>query len=664
MINRNDVVNTLTNTNNVIKGFVNYLDTNQEQFKIYYDSEFNNYKNNIYKDVNGNDFRLKYKDHYSFYEIIKTFLGEQIDFINQFQELIKNGIKEECENKLSIYMEKLIINCINSINKYNSLSYCNFNECFNLLYKTNLSKNYSAIFYLEYFSKYEKDIVLIGGNGSGKTSFANLLKGNDNELIAVIPAQKNLYFSVNDPYLSKTSKDDLKKILIENNIEKGKTDINGNDYYNYQNTQFSKLIIGMQTDYIGYLCKSVRENTLINIDETVFGKVRNVFQTLFPEIDLIIDEDSNNSIKCIKQEKKYSINGLSEGEKAVLYYSISVFIAKDNGFIIVDEPETYLNPSITNTLWDLLTKEKNNCQFIFITHSIDFVLGRNNKVITWIKDYKYPNLWIFDTLDEENELPNSMLTEILGSKKPIVFCEGNDKNSLDYHVYRAIFGNDYTIIPANGHNQVVSCCRAVNNIESKINLNNKAYGIIDGDLISDNAKAKYKEDNIFVLPFNEIEMLLLEENLISKTLSSSYPKDYQNRIDRFMNKLWEKIDQNKGQIALSYAKSFIDEKLSTYTIKSKSNLNEIKKELDHISKIDINKIYENKIKELDEIIATKDYKKLLQVCNLKKVVCNEIANIYFDSHYIEKAKQHITTKNELQEYLRSNYFSFLNTNKV
>lgn len=154
----------------------------------------------------------------------------------------------------------------------------------------------------------------------------------------------------------------------------------------------------MQTDYIGYLCKSVREYTLINIDETVFGKVRNVFQTLFPEIDLIIDEDSNNSIKCIKQEKKYSINGLSEGEKAVLYYSISVFIAKDNGFIIVDEPETYLNPSITNTLWDLLTKEKNNCQFIFITHSIDFVLGRNNKVITWIKDYKYPNLWIFDTL--------------------------------------------------------------------------------------------------------------------------------------------------------------------------------------------------------------------------------------------------------------------------
>lgn len=663
MIDRNDIVNTLTNTNNVIKGFLNYLDTNQEQFKSFYDSQFNTYKNNIYKDVNDNDFKLKYKDYYSFYEIIKSFLEEQIDFIDKFQKLINNGIKEGKENKISIYMEKLIINCINSINEYNSLSYCSFNECFNLFYKTNLSKNYSAIFYLEHFSKYEEDIVLIGGNGSGKTSFANLLKGKDNELIAVIPAQKNLYFSANDPYLSKTSKDDLKNILIENNIEKGRSDNNGNDYYNYQNTQFSKLIIGMQTDYIGYLCKSVRENTLINIDETVFGKVKKVFKTLFPEIKLIIDEESNNSIKCIKQEKKYSINGLSEGEKAVLYYSISVFIAKNNGFIIVDEPETYLNPSITNTLWDLLTKEKNNCQFIFITHSIDFVLGRNNKVITWIKDYKYPNLWIFDTLDEESELPNSMLTEILGSKKPIVFCEGNDKNSLDYHVYRAIFGKDYTIIPANGHNQVVSCCRAVNNIESRINLNNKAYGIIDGDLISEGAKAKYKEDNIFVLPFNEIEMLLLEENVISITLSSSFSKNYQNRIDKFMNKLWEKISQRKVQIALSYVKSFIDETLSTYTIESKNSLDEIRNELNNISKINVNEIYDNKIKELDEIIATKDYKKLLQVCNLKKEVCNELANKYLDSYYIEKAKQHITTKAELQEYLRSNYFSFLNTNK-
>ncbi|MEF2619270.1 MAG: AAA family ATPase [Clostridia bacterium] len=142
---------------------------------------------------------------------------------------------------------------------------------------------------------------------------------------------------------------------------------------------------------MGYLCKCEREKVNPDIYKTIFGKVRNVFNTLFSEIDIIIDEESNNSIKCIKQGNKYGINALSEGEKAVLYYSISVFVAKDDGFIIIDEPETYLNPSITNILWDLLIKEKNNCQFIFITHSIDFVLGRTNKIIAWIKDYKYPN---------------------------------------------------------------------------------------------------------------------------------------------------------------------------------------------------------------------------------------------------------------------------------
>lgn len=165
-----------------------------------------------------------------------------------------------------------------------------------------------------------------------------------------------------------------------------------------------------------------------------------------------------------------------------------------------------------------------------------------------------------------------MLTEILGSKKPLVFCEGDDKGSLDYHIYRAIFGKDYTIIPVSGHKQVVSCCRTVNDIKSKINLNNNAYGIIDGDLISEDTKIKYKDDNIFVLPFNEIEMLLLEENVILKTLLSSYPKNYQNRIKDFMDELWKKMKKSEVQIALSYVKSVVDETLSTYTIKNKNNL--------------------------------------------------------------------------------------------
>ena len=55
-----------------------------------------------------------------------------------------------------------------------------------------------TILLLAKFSGIERNIVLIGGNGSGKSSLTNALKGNDTENICVIPAQKSLYFSMND----------------------------------------------------------------------------------------------------------------------------------------------------------------------------------------------------------------------------------------------------------------------------------------------------------------------------------------------------------------------------------------------------------------------------------------------------------------------------------
>ena len=70
-------------------------------------------------------------------------------------------------------------------------------------------------------------------------------------------------------------------------------------------------------------------------------------------------------------------------------------------------------------------------------------------------------------------------------------------------IYKSILQNDYTVIPVNGHRQVISYCKTLN----KINFDYKAYGIIDGDMLSKEQKVEYEKDDIFVLPFNEIEML-------------------------------------------------------------------------------------------------------------------------------------------------------------
>ena len=118
-----------------------------------------------------------------------------------------------------------------------------------------------TILLLAKFSGIERNIVLIGGNGSGKSSLTNALKVNDTENICVIPAQKSLYFSMNDMSMLSTIKSDLVALLLENNINKSKT-MDDYTYYNFQNNQFTKLIVAMKEQYTEYLIKCEEEHVV------------------------------------------------------------------------------------------------------------------------------------------------------------------------------------------------------------------------------------------------------------------------------------------------------------------------------------------------------------------------------------------------------------------
>lgn len=625
------------------------LNENKEQLKAEYDAKRHQYVRNPYNNgpVTFEIFELSFEE--AFNKVIE-YLEIQIETLENYSDL-RTEIKDTIISK----------NYNNILNEFDypydtsslKLNVTNIDTFINILTWKNLNEDYKRLDLLKQFSGIEKDIVLIGGNGKGKTFLANFLKEIEFNSISVIGAQKILNFYSNSTNSLRASQKDIEESLLKNIIKDSKHDLSNFNFFNFLNDQFTKLITAMKVEYVKYLCECDQAKRVPENNSTVFGKVRNIFEILFKDLELTFDERKEIPLRVKKNEKEYSVNGLSEGEKVVLYYAISVLMAKDDGLIIIDEPETYLNPSISSLLWDKLKEEKPNTQFLFITHSVDFVLGRSNSQIAWIKEFIYPDEWKLELLSKENELPKQMLTEILGSSKPFLFCEG-DKSSLDYVIYKGLLGEKYTVIPSGGHTKVINNVRAINKLE----ILNTAYGILDLDNLTEDEIQVYKEEQIEVLQFNEIEMLFFEENIMKEVMKNIFPEDYTDVIETFKKEFFATVEKNVDQISLSHVKKCLENYLKTEGIKKYKELEEIQESLNNISKYDIHKLFEEKKKQIVKIVKEKNYSDLLKNCNLKEQISRETANRYLDKCYIEKAKQRILMDSNLKEYIVNNYFLF------
>lgn len=629
---------------------IDALKETKEQLKVEYEEKKHQYVKNTYNNspMTFKIFELSFEE--AFNKVIK-YLEIQIESLENY-------------SKLRIEIDHTIIskNYNNILNEFDypydtsalKLNITNIDTFVDILTWKNLNEDYKRLNLLKKFSGIEKDIVLIGGNGKGKTFLANFLKESEFNSISVIGAQKILNFYSNRNSSLRSSQKDIEESLLKNIIKDSKEALSNFEFFNFLNDQFTKLITAMKVEYMNYLCECDQAKRVPENNSTVFGKVRNIFPLLFKDLELSFSEKKEIPLRVKKNGKEYSVNGLSEGEKVVLYYAISVLMAKDDGLIIIDEPETYLNSSILNLLWDKLKEEKPNTQFLFITHSVDFVLGRSNAQIAWIKEFVYPDEWELELLTEENKLPKQMLTEILGSSKPYLFCEGT-KASHDYHIYKALFGEEYTIIPSEGHISVINNVKAVNELEGF----NTAYGIIDLDTLTEDEIESYKQEKIEVLPFNEIEMLFFEDHIMESFMKNVYAEKYNSIINDFKSKFFNEVEENKKRIALAYIKKYVENYLLKEKIKEYAEIKDIQNQLDNFFNFDIQDLYSQKLNQINQIVKDEQYFELLKVCNLKGQITGGLANRTLVGGYIDKVKEKIIVDKDLQAYIRNTYFSRL-----
>ena len=526
----------------------------------------------------------------------------------------------------------------------------------------NIEEEKDRIRYLKILGK--KNLVLLGANGSGKSAFSAYMKNSLSDNIVVIPAQKILYYNKKDKDIPFMNREKILGIQKMNYNEKGIFDDqynNGyNDRFNNLTIIFGALISLTINEYIEALNNKEKINSCEEknniVEKTNYKKFIKLWSEIYPEISW--EEDTNNRIiKPSKHDKLYNINDMSDGEKVVILYILSVLNAEENSYIIIDEPETFLNPSIYKKLWNLLENIRKDCIFIYISHNVDFISTRFDNDLYWLRSFDGEKNWEIQQIDEDRfELPRELLTEILGSQVPILFCEGT-KESLDYRIYSILFDRKASIIPVGGHIEVGKYTKLYNNIENK---KTTAYGIIDRDQHSPKKIEEYKDDNIFVLYFNEIEMLLISEEIVD-ILIEELPDEDKIKKEEFKDKFFMIMKKRKEEIINKKIKAKVDEFFETE--KADENMCDDTEEIirnvsDRIRGLNIEEQKEETNEKIEKIINTKNYKEALKICHFKnilKVVGNELYYSKYEIHAIGKLQHN----ENLRSVLLNKYFSEL-----
>lgn len=539
-----------------------------------------------------------------------------------------------------------------------------------LSYKTiaeqilNIEELYETYAFYKKLGFAQKNTVLVGANGCGKTSLANLLKKKlDVRDGIVIPAQKLLIlpkFS-NTPNLAsaKTSFEQYQNDILTDKVTFDAKQMDDFEYtlarrYGSEMVKVLGILLGERQVMINKGAAKVKEGFNIVFDDikSTLDDVMVIWNGLIEHRQLDCDENNSLKIKC--GGNPYDAHEMSDGERIIIYHTGRVLLAPKDSLIIVDEPEIHLHKSIANKLWDNLETRRKDCTFIYFTHDLDFASSRIAQK-GWIKEFQYPNNWMLELL-EDNDIPEELQLKLVGSRKKILFCEGDTRNSIDKWLFEILFP-EYTIQPVETCKAVIAYTRAFNRLK---NAPVKACGLIDKDFRSEEQLRKLESESIYSYSVAEIENLFLVEDFIV-----NFAQYKHEIID--INDIKDKVIQSANNSIESQLAAYITNAINyTFTeshIKRADTKDKVVMNFTEFTQsINIEKLYLDQRQKMEKLIHDRNYTELIKIVNNKGLIsCVSKAFSYEkQKDYIEKALSYLKEEETGRIVLKSYFPKCLN----
>ncbi|MCR5091909.1 MAG: AAA family ATPase [Bacilli bacterium] len=484
---------------------------------------------------------------------------------------------------------------------------------------------------LTFIEESNKNAVLIGPNGSGKTTLANNIKhATEGSKVFTFSADRILIYN--------------KGGLNYGDYEtfRQRFDVEQNDANDVTSSNRPHVVSNIFNEAVRLFEYRRSDENEGNEPTKKCQLIMDEWHKLVPGRSLVLDH-GNLTAKTDGGEY-YSIQFLSSGEKSILYFLIMTLLQPEMEYFFVDEPENNLNPAIVSELWDFIERECPKATFVYLTHNSDFAVSRVDANAYWIQNYD-GRKWSYQELPSSETLPRELTIQLLGTRKPILFCESNGPDGLDAQLYRIMFP-EYRIVPACGCDMVKRYVKGYCDCK----MPQKAIGIIDRDYKTQdelsNLEAR-KEGKIYHLPCIEIENLYVSEEILKAMIDKGDAEDSSSLFDSLLTKARELFRKNKERwVAKKTYSELLNEPNRFGSMNRLKSIDELKENYRNSSLTDqqIDSVASKYYAEANAIEKSSDFNRIVFEIDLKKGLL-----LYFGSELGLKT----TYGNDVLSFLKS-----------
>lgn len=346
------------------------------------------------------------------------------------------------------------------------------------------------------------------------------------------------------------------------------------------------------------------------------GRVKRDWEALFPGNRMKVDSQGIRFTTASGADT-ITANSLSNGEKAALYYLGAVTFAPEDAAVIVDSPTLFIHHSLLGALWNRVERLRPDCTFIYDSIDEDFVSTRTRNATLIIRSYdRLQKAWDYEAV-APGKLDERILARLAGTRRPMLFVEGDAVHSIDIRLYSLIFPA-MTVRPLGSCNKVIETVRSLNDQREIHHL--RSTGIVDRDRRTEKEVGYLRRKNVMVPEVAEVENIFLLPGVI-KVMAARRGRDAGKTVRRISREVLRMFSRHAAEQALQHVRHMVKREVECKIDARFKCITALELHVSNLlGTLQPRRHYERLRAEFSSLLSASDYEGVLRVFNHKPML--------------------------------------------